>query len=243
VFANNGSIQKAIEIQNAYYAATAADYEAQHLIRDQEHVFALEFLIAAVKYLGVRSVLDIGSGTGRAVHKIKRELPEIQIVGIEPSAELRAIGYSNGLSESELIQGDAMSLEYEDGSFDLVCEFAALHHMPEPSRAVSEMMRVAKRAIFISDSNNFGQGRPTDRLIKQLLNALHLWPLVNQIKTRGKGYTIGEGDGLSYSYSVFNDYAQIRKGCSTVHFLNTRKAGPNFYRSASHVALLGLRGP
>lgn len=68
---------------------------------------------------------------------------------------------------------------------------------------MSEMLRVAQKAIFISDANNFGQGRFLARTAKQALNALGLWKTVDFIKTKGKGYTISEGDGLAYSYSVF----------------------------------------
>jgi ubiquinone/menaquinone biosynthesis C-methylase UbiE len=174
---------------------------------------------------------------------IKKKLPGIEAVGIEPSAELRAIGYSKGLSETELINGDAMKLAFGNGTFDLVCEFGALHHIPEPSKAVSEMLRVSRKAIFISDCNNFGQGSKRARLLKQGVNAARLWPLADLIKTKGKGYTISEGDGLAYSYSVFNDLKQIKNACKSVHFLNTTDSGPNLYRTASHVALLGIRDP
>jgi hypothetical protein len=103
------------------------------------------------------------------------------------------------------------------------------------------MLRVAGRAVFISDCNNFGQGSLLGRGLKQCLNALHLWPLADFIKTRGRGYTLSEGDGLAYSYSVFNDYRQIREKCRSVHVLNTSDAGRNPYRTASHVALLGIK--
>jgi ubiquinone/menaquinone biosynthesis C-methylase UbiE len=134
-----------------------------------------------------------------------------------------------------------MNLAFKDGSFDLVCEFGALHHIPKPSRAVAEMLRVARKAVFISDCNNFGQGSGISRLIKQSMNAVGLWPVANLIKTKGKGYSLTEGDGLAYSYSVFNDYKQISRECQAVHLLNTINARPNLYRTASHVALLGIK--
>jgi hypothetical protein len=95
--------------------------------------------------------------------------------------------------------------------------------------------------VFISDCNNFGQGSALSRAIKQVLNAAGLWPVANFIKTRGKGFIVTEGDGLSYSYSVFNNYRQIASACDRVHMLNIVNAGPNLYRTATHVALLGLK--
>jgi hypothetical protein len=43
-------------------------------------------------------------------------------------------------------------------AFDVVCEYAARHHIPRPEIAVLEMLRIAKKAIFISDANNLDQG-------------------------------------------------------------------------------------
>jgi ubiquinone/menaquinone biosynthesis C-methylase UbiE len=233
--------QSEVEMKRAYYARTAHRYDEMHLHEDDEHGFALRFMISVVEHLEIQSILDIGCGTGRGLIKIRREMPDIMVVGIEPSPELRKVGHSKGLLETQLIDGDAMNLAFNDGSIDLVCEFGALHHIPVPSKAVSEMLRVSRKAIFISDSNNFGQGSRVSRLLKQVINAAGFWPLADLIKTKGNRYTISEGDALAYSYSVFNDYRQIKERCKSVHLLNTSDAGPNLYRTASHVALLGIK--
>jgi hypothetical protein len=103
------------------------------------------------------------------------------------------------------------------------------------------MLRVAEKAIFISDTNNFGHGSLSNRTIKQMVNMLGLWKFMDFLKTKGKGYTFSYGDGIAYSYSVFNDYRQIRNHCSSVHLLNTKDSQINLYRTASHVALLGVK--
>ncbi|AXC13449.1 5-carboxymethyl uridine and 5-carboxymethyl 2-thiouridine methyltransferase [Acidisarcina polymorpha] len=212
-----------------------------HLHEDDEHSFALRYMLSILSSWGIRSILDIGSGTGRGLLETIKEQPEVFVIGVEPSAELRAIGHSKGLSKTQLIDGDAQMLAFKDRSFDLVCEFGALHHIPDPHRAVAEMLRVARKAIFISDSNNFGQGSKLSRTLKQVINAAGLWPFVNTIRTKGKGYFLSEEDGVGYSYSVFNNYRQIRDACESVHMLNTASGGPNLYRTAAHVALLGRK--
>lgn len=231
----------AAHIQREYYRATATQYDRMHGGDGHEHAFALALMGSMIDFLRIKSVLDVGAGTGHMVSHLKRTRPDLRVLGIEPSPELREEGYRKGLSSAELVDGDAQALRLHDSEFDLVCEFGVLHHLPAPGKAVTEMLRVAARAIFISDANNFGQGSPITRAMKQALNALRLWPVANFIKTGGKGYTITEGDGLSYSYSVFNDYAQIREKCTAVHVLNTGGDGRNPYRAAPHVALLGIK--
>jgi ubiquinone/menaquinone biosynthesis C-methylase UbiE len=228
-------------LQRAYYTSTAVTYDDAH-IQASEHRLGLQLMLATIRHYEFGSVLDVGSGTGRALIFIKRELPTVTVVGIEPSAELRAIGHQKGLTADELREGDALRLPFDDQSFDLVCEFSALHHIAQPARAVSEMLRVAKRGIFISDTNNFGQGGPVVRSIKQAINAAGLWSIADWIKTGGRGYSVSEGDGVAYSYSVFNDWPQIRQHCRIVHVVNTDGAGINPYRTAAHVAVVGLKG-
>jgi SAM-dependent methyltransferase len=236
-----GKDNVAVDIQRKYYAAAAQTYDQMHLCEEHEHTFALRFLIAAAEQFSIHSILDLGSGTGRALSKFKTDLPHVTAVGIEPSAEMRKIGYSKGLAENDLMDGDAMNLAFPDNSFDIVCEFGILHHVPDPGRAIAEMLRVARTAIFISDNNNFGQGGRIARIVKQGLNALGLWKTAYLLRTGGKGYCISEGDGLAYSFSVFSHYRQIANQCQSVHVLNTRGEGPNLYRSATHVALFGVK--
>lgn len=234
------SADKEIDIQRRFFAGIAEKYQDELVPQGDEHFLALSFLVAAIDYLKFESILDIGSGTGRAISYIKQRRPDIRIVGIEPVGEMREVGYAQGIPREELIDGDATRIGFGDGAFDLVCEFGALHHIKRPDLAVSEMLRVARKAIFISDGNNFGEGSPLTRSIKQVLNSLRLWKLADYINTRGKGYRLSD-DGLSYSYSVYNNFDLIRSHCKSIHTLNTKDAGKNPYRSASHVALLGIK--
>ncbi len=235
--------QREIEIQRQYYALTAGKYNALHCQPNDEHYFALSFLLAASGFYDFKSILDVGSGTGRALLYIRKNRPDILVKGIEPVKELREVAYDMGLKRDEILDGDATSMPFPDGEFDIVAEFGMLHHVRSPEIVVAEMLRVAKRAIFISDSNNFGQGSFPVRMVKQLLNSLRLWKFAYLVRTRGKGYAISEEDGLAYSYSVFNNYRQIKAQCESIHLLNTKDGSMNAYRSASHVALLGIKKP
>jgi len=233
------------EIQKQYYSQTAKEYDTLHLDSgvDPEHNIALAFMGSMIELHGIKSILDIGAGTGRAISYLKAKYPNLKVVGIEPVPELREIGYSKGISPEMLIEGDGTDIKFAAGAFDLVCEFGVLHHVPRPEQVVSEMLRVAKVGIFISDSNNFGQGGKLSRSLKQFINLLGLWKVYDYVRTKGKGYQISAGDGLFYSYSAFNNYKQIKAACKGgVQILNTDKyAGINPYSTATHVALFGIK--
>jgi len=87
---------------------------------------------------------DIGSGTGEDVADLAaRVSPGGRAVGVEPSPGLRAEAArrTDGL---EFVDGDVLSLPFEDEAFDLIrCE-RVLQHISEPSKAVAEMVRVLK---------------------------------------------------------------------------------------------------
>jgi SAM-dependent methyltransferase len=226
-------------LQRSYYQATAAQYDEMHG-GDPAHNFALSFLTSTIDHIQARSVLDVGSGTGRVLAALKKARPQVQVTGVEPSKELRELGYSKGVPRSDLVEGDAHSLGYQDGSFDIVCAFGVMHHLAYPNNATREMLRVARRAIFISDHNDYGRGSAVTTALKQIARGAGLWNAYRFLITRGKGYRITDDDGLWYPYSIFDTHEVIRKYCSDVHFLNTLDSGPNLYRRASHVAMFGI---
>jgi ubiquinone/menaquinone biosynthesis C-methylase UbiE len=228
-------------LKEQLFAQNAARFDEACIHEGDEHNFALGALLGLLDFLQIESVLDVGAGTGRTLVYLKEKRPRLKVWGIEPVPAQRQQGYNKGIAEQELLAGNATALQFGDGEFDLVCEFGVLHHIRDHRRAVAEMLRVAKKAVFLSDSNNFGQGKLLARTVKQAARGLGLWGLVNWLKTRGKGYAITPDDGLFYSYSVFDDYPLLRKECRRIHFLNTQDSGPNLYRSGGHVAMLGIK--
>jgi SAM-dependent methyltransferase len=228
------------KVQKDYYATTSETYDLKHLNHGDEHYLALNYLDGIIKFYKYKSILDIGAGTGRAALFLKERNPDITIYSIEPVTELRRIGHSKGLGEEDLFDGDIYDLSFKDSSVDLVCAFGVFHHLRKPGTALEEMKRVAEKAIFISDSNNFGQGNQITRAAKQFLNSLRIWKLAIFFRTKGKMYSISEGDGLAYSFSLFNLLKRLESQYS-LYFLSTVPSARNLYRSASHLAVLALK--
>jgi SAM-dependent methyltransferase len=65
-----------------------------------------------------------------------------------------------------LVKGDAENLPFRDGSFDYTFVHDGLHHLSEPEQAISEMARVARRGIMITE--------PADANLTKLLIRLRL---------------------------------------------------------------------
>lgn len=232
-------MKQEVELQREYYTRTASHYDELHA--DETPALALGLLDAAIRAHGIHSVLDVGSGTGRVVEHLLRNHPDLKVIGVEPVGALRSVGHQRGLAPEMLVDGDATKLGYPGGSFDLVCAFSTLHHIPVPSEAVGEMLRVASRGIFILDANNLGQGGALARLAKRWIYWLGLWPVAEWIKTRGKGYRDTPGDGIAYTYSVFQSYRQIRAQSKSMHLLGIADSDGDLFRTCPVVALLALK--
>ena len=70
--------------QQDYYAETAPVYESMHVQPGDEHFIALEYVAALLHVVRAQSILDVGSGTGRAVRFLGQRCPELQVQGAEP---------------------------------------------------------------------------------------------------------------------------------------------------------------
>lgn len=202
--------QHATEIQMQYYEDTAGRYEQMHAHEGAGDEFSMQLLHAIVRMVNAQSVLDVGTATGLNLRALKEALPHLSVCGIEPvRALIEEAAQHAPAVPGPIFQARGEALPFRDASFDVVCEFAVLHHVPDPGAVVKEMLRVARKAVFISDSNRFGQGPGIKRIIKLLLFKSHLWSVFNYLRTSGKGFLISEGDGVSYSYSVYDSFQQI----------------------------------
>jgi len=226
----------AVSLQRSYYAKTASAFDDMHA-SDDEHFFACAWLASLIRLQKFDSLLEVGCGGGRWLKFLKEEGLQITLKGIEPVPELRAVAKQKGLKDTEIIAGDARALPFAENSVDVVCAFGVLHHIKDHKKAVAEMCRVARRAVFISDANNFGQGSRMARTVKQGLRAFGLWRPFDFIRTKGKGYHYSEGDGVSYSFSIFDDLPTLRRRFHDLRFMTTQPSGTNLYRTAPHVAV------
>ncbi len=97
-----------------------------------------------------RSVLDVGTGTGRAALLLARE--GAKVTGIDASEEMLAIARGRAAEERlpiRFLPGDAHCLQFADRSFDVVVSLRVLMHAPDWRMCLAELCRVANDAIVV----------------------------------------------------------------------------------------------
>ena len=203
-------VDKQVSWQRQYYHDTAAEYDAAHAGEGDDDPVNLKMLYGFLRMIEARSLLDIGAGTGRAIRHLMNNMPDLKVRGVEPVAARIQQGIQNkGIPQGVVIQGVGEALPFENASIDVVCAFGMLHHVKNPENVIREMMRVARKAVIIVDGNRFGLGSWPVRLLKLGLYKAGVWKIVDYLKTGGKGYNLTDGDGLFYSYSVYDSFYLI----------------------------------
>jgi ubiquinone/menaquinone biosynthesis C-methylase UbiE len=93
------------------------------------------------------AVLDVGTGPGVLLAEIARRRPDLQLTGIDLSADMVAAANRNlshlGASATARV-ADVIDLPFPDQSFDLIVSSFSLHHWDNPEAAVPELARVLR---------------------------------------------------------------------------------------------------
>ncbi|NNE12755.1 MAG: metalloregulator ArsR/SmtB family transcription factor [Ilumatobacter sp.] len=93
----------------------------------------------------LRSIVDLGTGTGRMLQLLWTPSVE-RAVGLDSSHSMLSVARSNferaELRGIELRQGDVYSPPLEPGAFDLAIIHQVLHFLDDPARAVREAARL-----------------------------------------------------------------------------------------------------
>lgn len=231
-----------VEKQRQFYASMAQCYDAMcaHDCYD-EHFVASAVLCGLIDLYGVRTLLDVGCGTGRSLAYLKQHKPELALSGIEPVEALRKECYAKGFSEVDVRDGDACRLHLPDASVDCVSMFGVLHHIPTPALAIQEALRVASKMVIISDHNIYGMGSYITRLFKQTFRQLGLRKTLGWLMTKGKGFHDTDWDGVFYPFSLVDHFPQIQTRSVQTFAFSTKTPAINLFRDASHLAIVAVK--
>jgi SAM-dependent methyltransferase len=149
-----------IERTRRYYDDFSGTYERG---RDRGyHALVDELELAVVEPLARgRRVLEAGCGTGLILSRL--DAVAEGAVGVDLSSGMLRRAHERGLS---VVQGSITALPFADASFDTVCSFKVLAHVPDIERAFAELARVT---------------RPGGHLVLELYNRWSLRYLARQL--------------------------------------------------------------
>jgi ubiquinone/menaquinone biosynthesis C-methylase UbiE len=96
-----------------------------------------------------RSILDVGTGTGRAALMLARG--GALVTAVDASDEMLAVARQRAAAEGvkvKFMRGDAHALQFRDTEFDVVVCLRVLMHTPDWRRCLGELCRVAERLVI-----------------------------------------------------------------------------------------------
>jgi ubiquinone/menaquinone biosynthesis C-methylase UbiE len=106
----------------------------------------------------VAEALDVGTGTARIPIELCTRVPGAKVVAIDLADNMLAIARENVARAKlegriALERRDAKGAGWQDGRFEVVLSNTILHHIPDPSDLVREMLRLTARggALFLRD--------------------------------------------------------------------------------------------
>ena len=112
----------------------------------QGHLDAIQTLISMSKVKATDKVLDVACGPGMVACEFAKVAQQVTGIDVTPAMinvaenRQRELGLVNVCWK----QGDALSLPFADGAFDVVISRYSFHHLLAPAVALKEMIRVCK---------------------------------------------------------------------------------------------------
>lgn len=90
-----------------------------------------------------RTLLDVGCGRGYFLGRVAEARADLELVGCDVVDKLSDPAI-------RLVSGNVERLPFEDNSFDVVTCSHTLEHILDPSAAIRELKRVARRVLFVA---------------------------------------------------------------------------------------------
>jgi ubiquinone/menaquinone biosynthesis C-methylase UbiE len=98
-------------------------------------------------------VLDVGCGTGELLRRIRANVPDAVLAGLDPVPEMLDVAREKLGGRDDLRVGYADRLPWNAGTFDVVVSCNMFHYISEPLTALREMARVLRPtgALVLTD--------------------------------------------------------------------------------------------
>jgi demethylmenaquinone methyltransferase/2-methoxy-6-polyprenyl-1,4-benzoquinol methylase len=118
-----------------------------HLLSFRRDIGWRAATVKKMRFARTMKFLDVATGTADLAIAAAHQYPHIRVTGLDFAAPMLDIGRrkvtAEGLEERvSLVEGDALSLPFPDGSFDVAAVAFGMRNMPDRRRALGEMARV-----------------------------------------------------------------------------------------------------
>ncbi|WP_327315108.1 class I SAM-dependent methyltransferase [Streptomyces sp. NBC_01235] len=131
----------------------------QSLYQWQRPRYDLPGLVAAELADVTGRVLDVGCAYGQYVRRLRKDRPDLEVVGADLSAGILA-----GLP-GPVVVADAQALPFADDAADAVLALHMLYHVPDIPAAIRELARVLKPGgVLVVSTNSGTDKRELDQL-------------------------------------------------------------------------------
>ena len=145
-----------------------------------------------------KKCIDIGTGTGEIAFLVKENAgPEGKVIGLDITPEMLKYAdmkmRENGRPEVEFVEGDALDLQFPEGSFHLVTSGYMLRNVTDILGAVTEMHRVLAPGgkVIVAELS-----KPKNSVVRFFYNVY-----MKRVKRMGRKYDQGKSiDGRQSAY-------------------------------------------
>jgi len=110
-------------------------------------------VLGALAGLTPTELLDIGTGRGASLWPLMDRFPALPVTCVDPlehRVELLQRVRDGGTGHLTPLVGDVTALPFPDAAFDGATVLEVLEHLPNPERAVAELLRVTRRFVVAS---------------------------------------------------------------------------------------------
>lgn len=178
----------------------------------------VERLVAETGVGRPKTVADIGCGNGAVLDELgRRDFGDVR-VGWEISGSGAELARRReGIDEVGLFDGERIPVR--DGAYDLAFASHVLEHIPDPTRLVSEMLRVARAVVVeVPLEDNLSARRPSARAISEGVGHLQRFDRrqVRELVTGQGGLVRGELlDPLPREIHLFDKTSTVARARGT----------------------------
>jgi ubiquinone/menaquinone biosynthesis C-methylase UbiE len=102
-------------------------------------------------------LLDIGTGPGRLLAEINKQIPQIELFGLDISRSMLAVAEHNlqHIDRKDLRLGNITGTDYQDDFFDCIVSSGSFYNWNNPVEGLDEIFRILKpgKSAFIFETS------------------------------------------------------------------------------------------